>query len=65
MTRRLAEEAGVDFEEMKGRRYATVAMKRAGTTDEVARVVAFLCGPGAAYVTGAALPVTGGVQLGL
>jgi NAD(P)-dependent dehydrogenase (short-subunit alcohol dehydrogenase family) len=65
VTRRLAQEAGIGFEEMQARRYATVAMKRAGGTDEVAGVVAFLCGPGAAYITGAAIPVTGGVQLGL
>jgi NAD(P)-dependent dehydrogenase (short-subunit alcohol dehydrogenase family) len=64
-TRRLAEEAGIPLEEMKRRRYDRVALKRVGETDEVAAVVAFLCGPGAAYITGAAIPVTGGVQSGI
>ena len=65
VTRRLAAEAGIGFEDMQARRYANVAMQRAGGTDEVAGVVAFLCGPAASYITGAAIPVTGGVQLGL
>ena len=65
VNRRLADEKGMDLDAFKTERYQTVAMRRAGTPEEVARLIAFICGPGGAYITGVALPVTGGVQLGL
>jgi NAD(P)-dependent dehydrogenase (short-subunit alcohol dehydrogenase family) len=37
---------------------------RSGTTEEVARVCKFLAGRSASYLTGIALPVTGGLELG-
>jgi NAD(P)-dependent dehydrogenase (short-subunit alcohol dehydrogenase family) len=40
---------------------ATTALGRMGTPEEVAGAVAFLLGPDADYVTGAVLPVTGGL----
>lgn len=38
---------------------------RPGTPDEVAHAAAFLASPRAAYITGARLPITGGLGLGL
>lgn len=65
VNRRMAAEQGVSLEEIHAQRYETVALRRAGTPAEVGELVSFVAGPGGAYVTGVALPVTGGVQLGL
>ena len=42
-------------------RVQDIPMGRVGTPAEVASVVAFLAGPGAAYVTGASIPIAGGL----
>jgi len=43
---------------------ASVPLARMATTDEIAGVVAFLAGPDAAYITGAVIPVDGGLGMG-
>jgi 3-oxoacyl-[acyl-carrier protein] reductase len=41
-----------------------VPLGRYGSTDEIAETVLWLTGPGAAYVTGAVIPVDGGLGMG-
>ena len=65
VNRRLAAEKGMELEDFKTERYTQVALRRAGTPEEVAGMVAFACGPEGQYVTGVPLAVTGGVQMGL
>lgn len=40
-----------------------IPLKRAGKPEEVAEVVAFLCSKSASYISGAAIPVTGGIPI--
>jgi len=51
-------------EERKKAIVASVPLGRAASADEVAGVVQFLAGPDAAYVTGAVIPVDGGLGMG-
>ena len=40
-----------------------IPLGRLGTPEEVAAVVSFLCSPIAGYITGAVIPVNGGIYL--
>jgi 3-oxoacyl-[acyl-carrier protein] reductase len=49
--------------EMNERMVRRTAMRRAGEPQEIANAVAFLCSDLAAYITGVALEVSGGIEL--
>ncbi len=42
---------------------AATPLKRTGKAEEVAATIAFLMSPGAAYITGATVPVNGGIRM--
>ena len=50
-------------DEQKNAILAQIAMKRYGTADEVANVVAFLCGEESSYVTGQIIEISGGLSM--
>lgn len=50
-------------DEQKNAILSQIAMKRYGTADEVANVVAFLCGEQSSYVTGQIVEISGGLSM--
>ncbi|MEO1374861.1 MAG: SDR family oxidoreductase [Cyanobacteria bacterium J06635_10] len=57
-----ASAGGVESEAMK-KRIESTPMQRWGSPTEIGQVVAFLCSPKAAFITGVALPIDGGLHL--
>jgi NAD(P)-dependent dehydrogenase (short-subunit alcohol dehydrogenase family) len=51
-------------EERQSELAGLVPLGRLGTPDEVGATVAFLCSEAAGYITGAAIPVDGGLSMG-
>lgn len=62
---RVAEEQQISKDEARRLEDETIAMGRGGEPEEIADCVAYLAGDGAAYVTGTAIPVAGGMVPGL
>jgi 3-oxoacyl-[acyl-carrier protein] reductase len=60
MTHATAERMGIEFEEMKRDATPSIPLRRIGRPDDVAGVVALLCGPDASYISGQTIYVTGG-----
>jgi 3-oxoacyl-[acyl-carrier protein] reductase len=55
---------GVLSDEQKAAIKAQVPLSRFGSVEDIAETVLWLTGPGAAYVTGAVIPVDGGLGMG-
>lgn len=56
-----AERTGKSVDEILAERAATIPMKRLGKPEDVGYLVAFLISPYASYITGASIPVDGGL----
>lgn len=61
----LVELHGIDRDEAISQLGADAAMKRMGRPEEIADAIAYLAGPHSSFITGIALPVTGGMRPGL
>ena len=56
---------GITVAEARHRAAQQIALRRQCSPDEVADVVAYLCSPAAGYISGVALPIAGGMAVGI
>ena len=56
---------GEDAKEMRDKLISEVPMRRIGSVDDIAGLVAYLVSPRGNYITGAAIQVDGGLFRGL
>jgi len=61
----IAQQEGITIAEAEDAENATISLGRPADPAEIAAVVAFLCSPAGGYLTGAAIPVDGGMNFGL
>ena len=61
----VCEKEGITVDEARGRMAAATSLKRLGRPEEIGALVAFLASDDAGFITGAAIPIDGGVQNGL
>jgi len=61
----LAKEEGISVAEAEQAENASISLGRPAQPEEIATLVAYLCSPAAAYLTGAAIPVDGGMNFGI
>jgi meso-butanediol dehydrogenase/(S,S)-butanediol dehydrogenase/diacetyl reductase len=62
-TLKLAEQRGIPFEKLWDSYLRQIPIGRFESPDDVAKVVLFLASEGAAYITGQAINVTGGMEM--
>jgi 3-oxoacyl-[acyl-carrier protein] reductase len=60
MTQQTAERMGIDFEQFQELAAEHIALRRVGTPEDIAGVIAFLCSEDASFVSGQVIYVRGG-----
>src|SRR5207245_2335904 len=59
MTQAVAQRIGVDYEELKKAAAERAALRRTGSPEDIAGIIAFLCSQDASFVTGQTIYATG------
>jgi NAD(P)-dependent dehydrogenase (short-subunit alcohol dehydrogenase family) len=61
----ISKENGITIEEADLEEISMVSLGRAGKPEEIASLVTYLASPQSRYITGAAIPIDGGITFGL